>query len=402
MRCSDVPHETRHSADCQVIRVKHFSIEDTWCYALLDREKLKDLTQGSDEASNGSVSEFEGSLGGEEHAVTLAPQVRLMIDETPPGMPDHLDPTDRREYARLLSDVLFLRYGRPGPAVHAIDERAVPVRGDVISVRIYRPSPDPNLPAHLTFHGGGWQYGSINERVSDAICRQRCAEARCVIISVEYRLAPEYRFPVPLDDCYMALLWATENAELLGIDAENLSVGGSSAGANLAAAVALRARNEGGPRLRFQLLEVPALDLTRATARSTWASGVIPNVPQPTMVDATVGYLNHPGEAHNALASPLLADDLRELPSAHVMTAEFDVLRTEGERYAERLRAAGVAATHHRYPGALHGTAMLTRTWTGARDWQQDAATALAGAHWPVPDSDTTSNTSGDRGVAAR
>lgn len=355
-----------------------------------------------DRACNGRVSEFVASQASDSSGVRLAPAVRQLIDETPPGIPEHLDPAERREYARLLSDVLFLRYGLPGPAVHAIDEHTVAICGDQMSVRVYRPGSDAGLPAHLTFHGGGWQLGSITERVADAICRQRCAEARCVILSVEYRLAPEHRFPVPLDDCYTGLVWAAENAHALGIDAGNISVGGSSAGANLAAAVALRARDEAGPPLRFQLLEVPALDLTRATAHATWDSGVIPDVPQPTMDDATRGYLADPADAQHPLASPLLVDDLRGLPPAHVMTAEFDVLRTEGERYAERLRAAGVAATHQRYPGALHGTAMLTRTWAGARQWQSDAAAALAAAHWPGADGVALSDTGGDRGVAAR
>jgi acetyl esterase/lipase len=127
---------------------------------------------------------------------------------------------------------------------------------------------------------------------------------------------------------------------------------------------------------------VPALDLTRDTAQATQVSGVLPDVPQPTMNDAATTYLADPAQARDPLASPLLADDLRDLPPAHVMTAQFDVLRTEGERYAERLRAAGVPATHRRYPGALHGTAMLTRTWDQARQWQHDAATALRDAHW--------------------
>ncbi|MGH3376877.1 MAG: alpha/beta hydrolase, partial [Actinoallomurus sp.] len=194
-------------------------------------------------------------------------------------------------------------------------------------------------------------------------------------------LAPEHRFPIPLDDCYAALCWTAANADLLGIDPGNLSIGGSSAGGNLAAAVTLRCRDEDGPELRFQLLEVPALDLTRGIARETLASGVIPDVPQPTMDSAARAYLQDVAQARDPLASPLFADDMRGLPPTHVMTAEFDMLRTEGERYAERLRAAGVPATHRRYAGALHGTAMLTRTWECAAEWQRDAAQALRRAH---------------------
>lgn len=313
---------------------------------------------------------------------SLAPAVRRLIAETPPGVPDHLTAAERREYMFLLSELIFLRYGLPGPEVSAVEDHRIPVAGGDILVRVYRPSAAPRLPAHITLHGGGWKLGSVNERVADAICRQRCIEGNCVILSVDYRLAPEHPFPVPLNDCYAALQWAGTEAKMLGLDEANISIGGASAGGNLAAAVALRSRNEGGPPLRFQLLEVPALDLTRETARATQQSGAIPDVPQPSMDDATSVYLPDPSQARDPLASPLLADDLSGLPPALIMTAEFDVLRTEGERYAQRLVAAGVPATHQRYPGALHGTAMLTRTWDEARRWQRDAAAALHRAHW--------------------
>jgi acetyl esterase len=314
--------------------------------------------------------------------VSLAPAVRRMIDEMPHGVPEHLSPQEQREYMHLLSDLMHLRYGLPGPAVHAVEDHRVPVAGGSILVRLYRPSDRTPLPGHLTLHGGGWKLGSVTERVADAICRQRCQEAHCVVLSVEYRLAPEHRFPVPVADCYAALTWAVANAAALGLDPDNISIGGASAGGNLAAAVTLRCRDADGPRLRFQLLEVPALDLTREISRATLASGAVPDVPQPTMDDATGSYLADRAQARDPLASPLLAADLAGLPPAHVMTAEYDVLRTEGELYAQRLAAAGVPATHRRYPGALHGTAMLTRTWEEARRWQRDAAEAIRRAHW--------------------
>lgn len=314
--------------------------------------------------------------------VSLAPAVQRLIDETPPGVPEHLSPAEQREYMHLLSDLIFLRYGLPGPEVHTVEDHRIPVAGGRILVRLYRPSDAARLPGHVALHGGGWKLGSVTERVVDAICRQRCREANCVVLSVDYRLAPEHRFPVPLDDCYAAVCWALANADALGLDAANISIGGASAGGNLAAAVTLRCRDEQGPRLRFQLLEVPALDLTREMTRATLASGVIPDVPQPTMNDATSSYLADRAQALDPLASPLLAENLGGLPPAHVMTAEYDVLRTEGERYVQLLREAGVPATHRRYPGALHGTAMLTRTWDQARRWQRDAAAALRRAHW--------------------
>jgi acetyl esterase len=316
--------------------------------------------------------------------VTLAPAVQELIDESPKGVPDHLDPQGEREYVQLVGDLNHMRYGLPGPAVHEVTDQLIPVDGGEILARVYRPGaidPDRPAPAHLTLHGGGWKLGSLTERTCDAINRQRCHESNVVVVAVDYRLAPEHRFPVPLDDCYRALLWMWKDAARLGIDPDNLSVGGSSAGGNLAAATAILCRDEGGPALRLQLLEVPTLDLTRDMARATLASGALPDVPQPTMSDATHAYLADPGDARNPLASPLFVADVRGLPPAHIMTAEYDMLRTEGEAYADRLAEAGIPVTRRRYPGALHGTAMLTRSWDQARLWQRDAAQALAVAH---------------------
>ena len=218
--------------------------------------------------------------------------------------------------------------------------------------------------------------------ISDAICRQRCAEAHAVVVALEYRLAPEHKFPVALNDAYAALCWLAGNADELGVDPGNLSVGGSSAGANLAAALTQRVRDEGGPGLVFQLLEVPVLDLTVRTARAAVESprqeamlaGVLTGIEH---------YLDDDGQALDPLVSPLHATDLADLPPAVIFTAEFDPLHLEGERYAERLRAAGVKATAVRHAGAVHGSALLTRVWDPAADWQRQAAVALRDAHRP-------------------
>lgn len=316
-------------------------------------------------------------------ARALSPRVRQILDKIPPGVPPHLDIDGERAYLHALSDVLFFRYTESGPEVHSVEEHLLPVAaGESIRVRLYRPPVDTPLAAHVSLHGGGWKLGSIDERVNDAICRQRCVGAGVIVVAVEYRLAPEHKFPIPMDDCWAAVRWLFEHADALGVDPTNLSIGGVSAGGNLAAAVALRARDSGGPALRFQLLEVPALDLTRRIARETLAAGVLPpGVPQPTMEDAIEVYLRSPEDGGLPMASPLFAEDLSGLPPTFVMTAEFDMLRTEGEQYAERLRRAGVPVTDRRYAGALHGTSTWTRAWEPAAQWQADVVRALREAH---------------------
>jgi acetyl esterase len=269
--------------------------------------------------------------------------------------------------------------------VHSVTDHIVAVDGGKIRCRLYRPSDEPTLPAHIALHGGGWWQGSIDDRICDAICRQRCIQAHVVVMAVGYRLAPEHPFPTGLNDAYGALCWLIGHAARLHIDADNISVGGSSAGANLAAALAIKARDAASPHIAFQLLEVPALDLTLATARHTTATVAGQNMADELNV-AVTRYLGDPTLATHPLASPLLADDLRGLPPAVIFTAEYDALRADGERYAARLNAAGVPARAIRHPGALHGSAMLTRTWPPAAAWQRDAASTLRDAHWATSD----------------
>jgi len=234
-------------------------------------------------------------------------------------------------------------------------------------------------------HGGGFWLGSVDELVVDATCRERSTGADCIVVAVDYRLAPEHPFPTPVEDCYRALLWAAEHAAALGGDPDRITLGGVSAGATLAAAVTLAVRDRGGPTLALQLLEVPALDLTLASMR---ASGV-GDEHGISVADMTVTaelYLPTPADATDPYASPLLAPDLHGLPTAHIMTAEFDPLRHEGERYAARLRAAGVTVHHQRYAGAIHGSLALTGCWEPARTWRTDLLHALRRAHHPAPD----------------
>ncbi|WP_111765544.1 alpha/beta hydrolase [Nakamurella deserti] len=291
---------------------------------------------------------------------------------------------DRRRAILDASDEIFRRFGEPAPDVASVTDHVVDQPGGAIRVRVYRPHAAAPLPVHVFIHGGGFWLGSVDELVVDATCRERSTGADCVVVAVDYRLAPEHPFPTPVEDCYRALLWAHEHAASLGGDPSVLTIGGVSAGANLAAAVTLAVRDRGGPPLALQLLEVPALDLTLS---SMVASGVgddhgISVADMAVTVDL---YLPAPADPTSPYASPLLATDLRGLPPAHILTAEFDPLRHEGERYAERLRDAGVPVVCRRQPGAVHGSLALTGRWEPARQWRAHLLDALRQAHHRAP-----------------
>jgi len=314
--------------------------------------------------------------------MTLPPQVRALLDAGEPAPPGLTVP-EQRQRIRRLSDQAYLRFGSAAEPVGSITDYQVPVPGGQITVRAYRPVLAGLLPGHVELHGGGWWLGSIDEYINDAICRYRCVHAGCVVFAVEYRLAPEHPFPVPLEDAYAAVAWIAAHASSLGIGPGGLSIAGSSAGANLAAAIALKARDLGGPRLVFQLLDVPVLDLTGESMRAALATPELAPVAHQRHEFETplLRYLRDPADALALLASPVLASDLSGLPSAHVMTAEYDPLRAEGELYARRLTQAGGLASVTRQAGAIHGAAYLTGVLEPARERQRDAAQRIRQAH---------------------
>lgn len=315
--------------------------------------------------------------------MTLPPPVQHFLAASPEERLDTLPISEQRQRIRSLSDWNYQRYGRPAEPVAAVTDHRVPVDGGEIVVRAYHPGIRSPLPAHLELHGGGWWLGAIDEEVNEAICRYRCRHAGCMVFAVGYRLAPEHPFPTAIGDVYAALTWLSANAADLGIEPGLISIGGTSAGGNLAAAVALRARDAGGPPLVFQLLDVPALDLTGETMRAAIAGEALRPVAHSIRDFETPleRYFRDPAEARLPLASPVLAPDLSGLPPAHIMTAEYDPLRDEGEWYARRLADAGVDVTFARYPGAIHGTSFLTAVWEPARQWQHEAAMMLRSAH---------------------
>ena len=315
--------------------------------------------------------------------MTLAPQIQEFFAAASEAPRVSETVQEQRRRIRYQSDLTYRRFGRGAEPVADVTDYAVPVDGGKIIVRAYRPSEQAPLPAHVELHGGGWWLGSIDEDVNEAICRYRCLRAHCVIFAVEYRLAPEHPFPTAINDAYAALRWIAGNAAELGVDAGAISIGGSSAGANLAAAVTFRARDLAGPPLVFQLLEVPALDLTGDSMRAAIATEELAPIAHQLSEFETplLRYFRDPADALLPLASPVFAKDLSGLPPAHVMTAEYDPLRDEGELYARLLAQAGVQASVTRHAGAIHGTSYLTRVWEPAREWQREAAARIMRAH---------------------
>jgi acetyl esterase len=312
----------------------------------------------------------------------LDPAVRKFLDTKPDSGDPAQSVITRRALIRQGSDHLFDLFGEPVDPADSEDDFTVPRPGGSIRVRVYRARDAADRPIHVFPHGGGFWLGSLDEAVNQAMCRERSRRAGCVVVAVDYRLSPEYQFPVPLEDCYAALCWAVDNADLIGGDPANVSIGGVSAGATLAAAVALRCRDRGRPRLRLQLLEVPPLDLTLDVMRKSGV-GDDYGITVDEMRLCRDLYLSSPETARDPLVSPLRATDLSGLPATRIMTAEFDPLRQDGELFAARLSAAGTAVSHHRYPGAVHGSLALTGTWPPARAWHDDVVQALRSAHQP-------------------
>jgi len=239
-------------------------------------------------------------------------------------------------------------------ALRSIADRTIPGPGGEIPVRVYTPEGIGTFPILVYFHGGGYVIGDLNS--ADPICRALSHGGKCVVMSVDYRLAPEHPFPIPNDDAYAATLWASIHAAKLGADSGRLAVGGDSAGANLSAAVTLRARDCGGPNIRAQLLMYPSPDYPNAESGSfiEYAEG-----PMLTADDSFYYWQQYLGDVekyrHDPDACPSEAASHSGLPSAFVATGECDASRDSGEAYAAKLLAAGVPTEMQRYAGMPHG-----------------------------------------------
>ena len=303
----------------------------------------------------------------------IHPQVRAVLERRGnSGMPESASMDDMR---RLFFDT----WREAGPEVFKVEDRRIPGPAGEIPVRIYTPSEDGPFPVLLEFHGGGWVFGGIESY--DGNCRRLCRGADCVVVNVGYRLAPENKFPAAVDDAYAATKWVADNAASINVDPTRIAVGGDSAGANMSTVVALMARERGGPPLALQILVCPAVQ--RDFTPLTYDREETPPMPVPWFWQQ---YLNDEADASNPYACPMHAD-LRGLPPALVITAEYDPVSDEGAAFAEKLKQAGVPTTFKHYEGMIHIFHQYPGFIDGAREAVEQEVDALkaAFAGQPVP-----------------
>jgi acetyl esterase len=282
----------------------------------------------------------------ESHWMPVDSQLKAFLEEFAKFPPLH---TLTPEVARS-----FTLPSPPGLAVEHVEDLLVrSPEGHDIPVRLYRPQSATLLPMVVFFHGGGWVLGSLDSH--DSLCRCIAVQGACAVLSVDYRLAPEHKFPAAPDDALAVTRWAGANAELLEVDGRRIAVAGDSAGGNLAAVTCVRLRDEGGPRLVGQLLIYPAVRhfLPAIGSMVTNGSGYFLDL---AAIEWFTGhYLSRESDQTHPHFAVALTPDLSNLPPALVITAEYDPLLDEGEDYAERLQAAGNRADRLRFNGMIHG-----------------------------------------------
>lgn len=304
----------------------------------------------------------------------LHPQARALLDLIASSgiPPTHtLSPADARRFYRERR-----MFTQPDPPpLPEVRDLAADGPAEPIPLRLYRPRTDTGaLPVLVYYHGGGWVIGDLDTH--DVLCRQLALQAGCAVVAVDYRMGPEDRFPAAVDDCMAATRWVRANAAALGVDASRLAVGGDSAGGNLAAVVAIAARDAGDLPVAFQLLIYPATDQRRiAPSHTTNAQGYL--LTADSMRYYHDHYIDDPRHDLDWRASPLLAESLAGLPPALVLVAGYDPLRDEGVQYAQRLTESGVRATLVSFERMIHGFVPMGRAIDEANEAVSMCADAL-------------------------
>jgi len=306
----------------------------------------------------------------------LDPQIQaLLAAAKAAGLPEmwQLTPDQAREQYKLRVRRLDVK----DEPIHRVSDRLIPGPDRPIPLRVYEPRsarPDERLPVLLWFHGGGFVIGDLETH--DSACRRLAKEGDCLVVAVDYRLAPESKFPAAVEDCMAALRWVALQGAEIGADVMRIGVGGDSAGGNLAAVCALLARDEGFPKLSHQLLIYPCTAPEPETrSHKLFAEGHL--LTRKTITWFYAQYLRNSRDTQDFRFGPLIADDLAGLPPAFVLVAGFDPLRDEGVQYATRLVEAGVDVTFVNMAGMIHGFYIMLGAVDAASDAIRQSGAAL-------------------------
>jgi len=309
----------------------------------------------------------------------LDPQLKKILDSLDPAAEKPVEEMTPEEARTSWKADMAAVAGKPC-TVASVSEREVPGPGGPLAIRVYTPdgmSDDP-APMLIYIHGGGYIRGDLDTH--DDVCRFLCHHTPCIVASVDYRPAPENRFPDQIEDCYATASWLTDHASELGADPARIAIGGDSAGGNFACSTTILARDKNGPKFCFQLLIYPVTDLASDNeSKRLYSSGYLLN----SMPFYIQSYVRNDADLTDPLASPLRAADLSNLPPAFVLTAGFDPLRDEGQAYARKLQDAGVVVEHKCYESMIHGFVSITGLIDAAEIGLVDSAAALRRAFTP-------------------
>lgn len=304
---------------------------------------------------------------------------KFSIDETVARLLAQADKANMPDLKALPLDEARAQYtfnaklmGGPKIEVGSVRNLAIHVDGRTIPVRVYLPDAPGPVPALVYLHGGGWVVGNLDSH--DNLCRSLTAQSQCAVVSVDYRLAPEHKFPSALEDASAAFAWVKQHGADWGIDTRSTAIGGDSAGGSLAAVVSYLSAPESAPDLL--VLFYPSTDMTMSCPSiRELATGY--RLTEDLIRWFVDQYLGDPSQQLNPNASPILIQDLQQMPDTFVITAGFDPLRDEGKAFADKLSAAGIRVAHHCYEGMIHGFMNMSGVLPQARAAVSQAAAAL-------------------------